>query len=171
MPIADSPIALHARDELPETWDALIEASSFGETALERRLDIVMYRVFGAVLDQTEQDALSPLLAAYVGKMFALDLIIPGMDYWSKQAISHSAGERESKTYKDRAEDLKELRKMIFADAIALLPEVEVELPQIPKRLSDTFRVQEAGLLTAHVTSDPLTFPPLYGPPEGTTTG
>ena len=137
MPIVDSPIALHARDELPETWDGLIEANTFGEPALERRLDIVMYRVFGAVLDQTEQEALSPLLAAYVGKLFALDLIIPGIDFWSKQAISHSAG----------------------------------ELPQIPKRLSDTFRVQEAGLLTAHVTPDPLTFPSIYGPPEGTTTG
>lgn len=171
MPIADSPIALAARDEIPETWDALIEANTFGEPALERRLDIVMYRVFGAALDQAEQDALSPLLAAYVGKLFALDLIIPGIDYWSKQAISHSAGERESKTYKDRAEDLKELRKLIFADAIALLPDVEAELPQIPKRLGDHSRVQEAGLLTAHVTSDPLTFPPLYGPPEETTTG
>lgn len=171
MPIVDSPIALHARDELPETWDGLIEANTFGEPALERRLDIVMYRVFGAVLDQTEQEALSPLLAAYVGKLFALDLIIPGIDFWSKQAISHSAGERESKTYKDRAEDLKELRKMIFADAVAMLPDVEAELPQIPKRLSDTFRVQEAGLLTAHVTPDPLTFPSIYGPPEGTTTG
>jgi hypothetical protein len=148
-----------------------MEANTFGEPALERRLDIVMYRVFGAVLDQDEQEALNPLLAAYVGKLFALDLIIPGIDFWSKQAISHSAGERESKTYKDRAEDLKELRKLIFADAVAMLPDVEAELPQIPRRLGNYSRVQEAGLLTAHVTSDPLSFPPLYGPPEETTTG
>jgi len=163
-----SPIALAARDELPETWDALIEADTFGPDALERRLNTVMYRLFGAVLDMPEQEALSPLLATYAGKLFALDIIIPGIDYWSKQALAHSAGDRETKAYKDRAEDLAKLRDLIFKDAASLLPAVETELPQIPRRVGDTARVQEAGLLTAHVTPDPFSFEPLYGPPETT---
>jgi len=171
MALADSPIALAAQGELPETWAALLAAPTFGEMALERRLDTLMYRVFGTVLDDAEQDALSPVFISYLGKRLALDLIIPGIDFWSKQALSLSAGERESKAFKDRAEDLKELRKLLLADSTEMLGEVEVELPQLPRRATDTARVQESGLLTVHVTADPLGFPPLYGPPEESTTG
>lgn len=171
MALADSPIALAARDELPETWNALLEAETFGEPALERRLNTLMYRAFGAEMTEEEQALLSPVMISFLGKRLALDIIIPGIDYWSKQALSHSAGERESKAYKDRAEDLKELRKQILADTAAMLPEVEAELPQRPKRLSDTSRVLEAGFSTLHVTADPFGYPPLYGPPEETTTG
>ena len=48
---AVSPIALAARDELPETWAALLAAPTFGKAALDRRLDTLMYRAFGTVLD------------------------------------------------------------------------------------------------------------------------
>src|SRR5580765_3134341 len=146
-----SPIALAARGELPETWDALFEADTFGPDALERRMNTVLYRLFGTVLDMPEQELLSPLLATYAGKLLALDIIIPGIDYWSKQALEHSAGDRETKAYKDRAEDLAKLRDLIFKDAASLLPAIETELPLIPRRVGDTARVQEAGLLTAHV--------------------
>ena len=54
-------------------------------------------------------------MISYLGKRLAIDIIIPGIDFWSKQALSLSAGERESKAYKDRAEDLKELRKQLVA--------------------------------------------------------
>jgi len=170
MSIADS-IALNARDELPETWDALLEATTFGTAALERRLTLVMYKVFGRELDDAEQAALSPLVAAYVGKLFALDLIIPGIDFWSKQAVSHSAGERESKAYKDRAEDLAKLRDLIFKDAVGMLPSVEAELPQVPRRVSDTARVLNSGEVVGqdtYVSADPTIFEPMYGPPETT---
>lgn len=167
----DDPIALAARDELPETWNALLDATTFGEPALERRLQTLMYRTFGAVLDGPEQEALSPVLISFMGKRLALDIIIPGIDFWSKQALSLSAGQRENKAYKDRAEDLKELRKMLLADCAAMLGEIEAELPLVPRRLTDTARVQESGLLTVHVTADPFGFPPMYGTPEETTTG
>jgi hypothetical protein len=171
MALADSPVALAARDEIPETWDALLEAPTFGDEALERRLNTLLYRVFGAALTEAEQSDLSPVFISYLGKRFALDLIIPGIDYWSKQAISHSAGERESKAYKDRAEDLKALRALLLHDTSALLPEVEAELPLVPRQLTSTVQVQPAGFLQEHVTADPLGFPPLYGPPPETTTG
>jgi hypothetical protein len=171
MAIADSPIALAARDELPETWNALLEAPTFGDEALERRLNTLMYRMFGTVLDEAEQSALSPVLISYAGKKFALDLIIPGIDFWSKQAISHSAGERESKAYKDRAEDLKALRLLLLDNTADMLADVEASLPLVPRRLTDTVRVLESGSFVAHVTSDPFGFPPIYGPPEETTTG
>jgi hypothetical protein len=171
MPIEDSPIALAARDELPETWAALLAAPTFGEAALERRLNTLMYRAFGTPMDEAEQEALSPVLISYLGKKLAIDIIIPGIDFWSKQALSLSAGERESKAFKDRAEDLKELRKQLVADTAALLGEVETQLPLVPRRLTDTARVQSSGLLEPHVTADPMGFPGIYAPPEETTTG
>jgi hypothetical protein len=171
MALADSPIALAARDELPETWDKLLEASTFGEAALERRLNVLLYRAFGTPLDEDEQEALDPVLVSYLGKRLALDLIIPGIDYWSKQVLSLSAGERETKAYKDRAEDLKELRKLLIDDTTRMLPEVQAALPLIPRPASDTIKVLEAGFSTVHVTADPFGFPPQYGPPEETTTG
>jgi len=174
MPIADSNIALAARDQLPETWDALLEANTFGEAALERRLAVVQYRLFGAVLTPEEEAAMSPLLVEYCGVLLALELIVPGLDFWSKQAISHSAGERESKAYKDRAEDLKELRDLLFKKAADLLDEVEDELPLLPKRVGDTARVTDSGNVIGQdllVTTDPTIFQPMYGPPEETTTG
>jgi hypothetical protein len=167
----DSPIALAARDRLPETWDALSEASTFGDQALERRLNSVMNRVFNLVMDDAEQEALDPMLVEYLGIRVALELIIPGIDYWSKQAISHSAGERESKAYKDRAEDLKALRSLLVDEAAKTLPEVEVLLPLVPRRASDTAKVVESGTFIQHVTADPMSFPPMYGLPEETTTG
>jgi hypothetical protein len=163
------PIALAARDELPETWDKLLETPTFGEEALQRRLDVLLYRAFGTV--EIEQDDLDPVLVSYLGKRLALDLIIPGIDYWSKQVLSLTAGERETKAYKDRAEDLKELRKMLLNDTAQMAVEVGAVLPQIPRPQGNFSRVLESGFSTAHVTSDPLTFPPLYGPPEETTTG
>jgi hypothetical protein len=171
MPIEDFPIAVAARDELPETWAALLASPNFGEEALERRMNTLMYRAFGAPMDEAEQEALSPVLISYMGKKLAIDIIVPGIDYWSKQALSLSAGERESKAYKDRAEDLKELRKQLVADTAALLGEVEAELPFVPRRLTDTARVQQSGLLDPHVTPDPNAFPGIYAPPEETTTG
>ena len=149
----------------------MLEAPTFGEPALERRLNTLMYRAFGMSVDEAEQALLSPVLISYMGKRLALDIINPGIDYWSKQALSHSAGERESKGYKDRAEDLKDLRKQILADTAAMLPEVEASLPLVPRRLTDTVQVLPAGFSELHVTSDPFGYPPMYGPPEETTTG
>jgi hypothetical protein len=170
-PVGDYPIALAARDELPETWDKLLEATTFGEDALLRRLSVLTYRAFGVELDAADQGALDPVLVSYLGKRMALDLIIPGIDYWSKQVLSLSAGERETKAYKDRAEDLKELRKMLLDETAKMLPDVDQLLPLIPRPAADTPKVLEAGFSTVHVTSDPMSFPPMYGLPEETTTG
>lgn len=160
-----SSIVMAARDELPETYDKLVETPTFGEGAVERRLATLVYRVFGTDVEPLDMD---PLLVSYLGKRLALDLIVPGIDYWSKQVLSLSAGERETKAFKDRAEDLKELRKLLLEDTSKLLPEVQDLFPQIPRRAADTARVIESGFSTIHVTPNPSAFPPLYGLPEET---
>ena len=81
MPIEDSPIALAARDELPETWAALLANPNFGEEALERRLNTLMYRAFGTPMDEADQEALSPVLISYMNEIeYVLRIVLKARD-------------------------------------------------------------------------------------------
>lgn len=168
MPIAtiDTPIAVEARDLLPETWEALAEADTFGPDALERRHNRVVRKIFGVLLTDAEQDVLSDDLIEYAGKMLALAIIDPAIDYWSKQIQSRTVGERESSTYKDRVEDLKQLKKDWTAQTAGLYVEISDQLPIRPRRAQDAPRVIQAGETVAHVTAQPFDIEPAYGPPE-----
>lgn len=159
-------IADYARDELPETWKAL-SALPDGDGLLNRRLTSTMLLLFGVELDSGAQDELPELVALYAGKKLAMSLITPGIDYWSKQKISLGA-RSETGAYKDRAEDLRQLRKDMTADLASLWPDV---LPLLPDVLTgrgnvDAPRVTE--LANAH-TSSPYDFENAWGPPGGTT--
>jgi len=167
MPLLDSPIAQHSKDEIPSTWMALMDAKSgFGEEALGRRLDRVIRLVFGAVLNNDEQEALNIRVQLYLSKMLVLDLIRPGVDFWSKQVLSISAGERESKAYAQRAEELKKMRGELLAETAELLMDIQPLLPSVTRRVKDAPRVIQAGENVEHLTTDPYAFPPLYAPAE-----
>lgn len=167
----DTPIAQEAQDLLPETWDALLDAKTFGPAALERRHNRVVTRTFGALLTDAEQDVLDDRLIEYAGKKLAVALIDPGIDYWSAQILSRTAGERESSTFKDRAEHLKELRKQWTADLAAMFLDIEILLPPSVGRAVDAPRVVQAGIAVPHITANPDDIPPLYGPGDGTVIG
>lgn len=161
-----TPIAIEAKDLLPETWEALAEAKSFGPDALERLHDRTVRRIFGELLDETDQEVLSDVVIEYAGKRMAIALIDPAIDYWSKQVLSHTAGERESRSYKDRVEDLKALKKSWTGDLAALFLDAQDFLPIMPKRVVDAPRVVNAGDTVEHVTANPYDIPPMFGPPE-----
>src|SRR5690349_7259885 len=98
--------------------------------------------------------------------MLALALIDPAIDYWSKQIQSRSVGERESSTYKDRVEDLKQLKKDWTAQVAGMFVEIEDLLPLRPRRAADAPRVIQAGETVAHATAQPFDIEPAFGPPE-----
>lgn len=162
----DTAIAMEARDLLPETWDALADADTFGPAALDRRHKSVIRRVFGVELTDAEIDVLDPLLIEYVGMRLALAIIPAGIDFWSTQVLSLTAGERESKSYKDRAAHLRELASQLTKDAAALYLDVEPLIPQRPRRASDAPRVIQAGDTVPHITPNIDDIAPLYGPAE-----
>jgi hypothetical protein len=167
MPILESPIAQHAKDEIPSTWKALTDINSeFGEEALGRRLNRVIRLVFGNALNNDQQEALDIRVQLYLSKLLVLDLIRPGVDFWSKQVLSISAGERESKAYAQRAEELKEMREGLLAEATDLLMDIQPLLPVVTRRVKDAPRVIQAGENIEHLTTDPYAFPPLYAPAE-----
>jgi hypothetical protein len=167
-----------ARDELPETFDALVESENFGPAALARRKSLVMARIWGRQLDDTEIDALDPRVQAYAAKYLARTLIGPGIDYWANQVITQSAGTTEQVSYDaQRVTALKEADKRLAAEIAELLPDVEIILPPVGTtpgsaphvgqagRLGTVGAMQEGEMGTPH----PYDFPPVYGPPEDNT--
>jgi hypothetical protein len=164
-----------ARDELPETFDALVESENFGPRGLARRKALVMARVWGRQLDEAEIETLDARVQAYASKHLARTLIGPGIDYWANQVITQSAGTTEQVSYDaQRVTALKELDKRLAAELAELLPDVEVILPPVALTVGAAPHVGQAGRLgTAGAmqegdmgTPHPYDFPPAYGPPE-----
>lgn len=166
----DGDIAQNARSELPETYDALRTSSRFGEPLLERRLNQVEVRLFGAVLTVDEEGATDDLSKEYAGIMFALTLINPGIDYWGKQRTQATAtGKGEISAWKDRASDLKDLRTNLLIRRAELWPDVATLLPQRRgNRTANVPRVVDlaSGINNTPSTSDPAQFESAWGPPR-----
>lgn len=167
--IIDEPIALFTRDTLPEEWEALVEAESFGEAALLRRYEHRLVKSLGTIVSGGEQEALDIEVVEYVGKMFAIDLITPAISLFSKMVISQTAGERSTEMYKDRTADLKELRKTLLAETSDLYLVIGDLLHRRTRRATDAPRVQQAGFIEPHTTANPADMEPLYGEPEDVT--
>lgn len=167
----DTLIALEAKDLLSETWAALAKSENFGPAALTRSYNRVVGRVFGGVKpDEDEQDLLDDVVIEYVGKMLAIRLADPGIEYWSRQVIQRSIGDRESSAYVNRADDLRKLKEQWTIDVAALWLDVDPLLPDRPQRAADVPRVVMAGDTIAHLTANPYDLDPEYGPKDDTTT-
>ena len=167
-----------ARDELPETFDALLDSVHFGPAGLARRKTLVMARIWGNQLDSTEIDDLDPRVQAYAAKMLARTLIGPGIDYWSNQVITQSAGTTEQVSYDaQRVTALKDADKRLAAEIAELLEDVEVILPPVKLTAGAGPHVGQAGKLGTTdgldglFTPDPFDLPPVYAPTTTETTG
>lgn len=157
-PVPDSPVALYARDEFPQTWDAISDNVTGGNDLLTRRVEAAQRRFFGDVMPKAEQDALDERVRLYVGKVITLSLINAGIDYWSKERVSVGA-RSEALTYKDRAEDLHRLREALLIETREMWAEVEPLLNIIASTVvtggRSRMRVSE---VTTALTPDPYKF-------------
>lgn len=173
--VPDTLIAQEARDLLPETWNALYEeGDNFGPAALQRRHNRVLRRIFNnevpSAVEQEAYEAVDSRIIEYAGLKLAIALADPAIEYWSRQALSHTAGERESEAFKDRAEDLRRLKIEWTKAAAELEVEIGPLLPLRPGPAKASPQVRQAGETFAHLTPDPFSIPPAYGPPEETIT-
>lgn len=167
-----------ARDELPETFDALLDSSHFGPDGLTRRKSLVMARIWGKQLDESEIEELDPRVQAYASKNLARTLIGPGIDYWANQVISQAAGTTEQVSYDaQRVKALQDLDKRLAGEIAELLGDVEIILPPVKLKPGEAPAVGQAGKLGTTggldglFTPDPYDLPPVYAPTETGTTG
>lgn len=161
-------IAEYAKGELPQTWSALAGTPTFGEPSIELKILSVCTKLFGEPVSVAVQDALDQRVLDYAGKLVALELITPGIDYWSKQPLSIGAtGRNENKGYLDRARDLRELRAYLLEQTRIMWPEVEALLPRRRvNRVANVPRVRDVAV--AH-TPNPYDFDKPFAPKSGGT--
>ena len=101
-------IALRARGEIPETWDALARSTTYGDMQLQFRVDYTKFMLFATVVDQSlEATIYSPAQLMLAGKRVALAIIPGGADWWSNQYVQEVArGTDETRTFPDRIASL-----------------------------------------------------------------
>jgi hypothetical protein len=165
---ATGTIADFARGELPQEWDAL--QREYGDLFMARKIASVMAKLFGSILTVDEQGILDVRVLDYCGKIVALEMINPAISYWSKQAVTIGArGQNETKSYKDRAEDLILLRKWLLEQTRLMQAEV---WPLLPNRKVD--RNPKGPVVRqaiGAVTPDPDDFERPFALPEELTEG
>jgi len=158
-------IASAAQGEIPESWDALQRSSHYGDSFLQTKRDSVVMKLFGEMISSVVEAALDVRVIDYAGKVLALDLITPALDYWSKQPVSLGAqGQQEVKGWTDRSARLIDIRTWLLQETRMLWPDVE---PLLPNRLTQAAasrpRVREIDPAFAH-TPSPYDFEAPYAP-------
>lgn len=155
---------------MPVTWAALEGDSRYGENSLQRRVDAVKSRLFGAVVPAEEEaDTYPSLVVEYAGKLVALAVIPAGEDYWAAQTIMDNSGEKFSGTWIDRAESLRRLRRELIAETRAIAPEVAAILGTTIRVTKVRPRVGVRTPRAGHVTATPEDFPKDFALPEEAT--
>jgi hypothetical protein len=159
---------------MPESYEALRtkatgDGTRTGATLLERRLLNTHIEIFGVDLAAADEEALDDIVVMYAGKIFALKLIGPAIDYWSKQITQQTAtGRNESRAYKDRAADLKELASRLTVETSQLWEDVVDLIPsRRVKTIANVPVVADigSGIVTTPTTPDPNALEPPFAPP------
>jgi hypothetical protein len=150
-------IAEAARRQIPVTWDALLddETRFGGEDSLEATVDYVKERIFGAVISTEAEDALPLVLVQWLGKLVALELIGPGIDYWMNMSIIETTTQPDERVqYTDRARELRERRKLLLEetrrDEAGMLPLVPLWPGQRHSGIPRTNTARDEFLTPSH---------------------
>lgn len=168
MPVVGA-IATAARGILPVTWDALSrDAQRFGDALLQQAVDVTKEVIFGTIIPVGAEANYPLRVIRYAGRLVALELIEPGIDFWMNELLSESAsGTNEVHTFTDRADKLRQLGDRLGilvraeeADVLALLG--RPKLKRIPRMGIST---PKDDLL---LTPSPREFPAPFGPRTGT---
>lgn len=151
MPV-EGAIAAAARSTLPVTWDALAtDSQRYGDGFLQTKVNLVKERLFGSVITTVQESAYALRVIDYAGKLVALEMITPGIDFWMNEVTSESAtGTNEQHTYVDRAETLRKLREVLLREVRTLEPEVLplIGTPVVLNRSVPAISSADAELLT-----------------------
>jgi len=168
--MADGPIMLAARAQIPATWDALARSSTYGPELLQRTTDVIKFRVFTTTAANADESSFyDPIELDYAGKLVAIQVIPAGADYWSDQLQSETtSGTNESISYPDRIASLWRIHARLLTETEQYRSEFQAQYGRIPDTRVSVPKVSKTGPL---VTPDPwvvtaalyTTFPAVNG--------
>ena len=151
MPV-EGAIAVAARSVLPITWDALAsDHARYGDALLQGKVNLIKESLFGSVISTITEETYALRVLQFAGKLVALEIISPGIDFWMNEPVAESAtGTNENHTFIDRAAALRQLQAALLAETRRLAPEVLplIGIPVTLKRIVPTISFADAALLT-----------------------
>jgi hypothetical protein len=111
---------------IPITWDALMKDSRYGEDFLQVAIDTAKEDVTGEVVDPSIEDTeYGFLVRDFIAKKAVLLIIPAGIDFWMNQTIAETAeGTHEVTSFTDRAEQLRELYKLLLDEIKGMEDEI-----------------------------------------------
>jgi hypothetical protein len=158
-------IATNAKSIIPITWDALSGDARVGDSALTARIQYAEALITGAVLDDTGEDALDPLVAEFITKYAVVEIIPMAIDFWMNMSVTETTtGTAEVTSYESRITALKELRTELVAKLAELEPVVE---PLIPNQQTRRSRPLLSSINDELLTPEPSDLGRPYAIPAG----
>ncbi len=128
MPVAGV-IAERTRAILPVTWDALSKDPRYGDDLLQDVIDFAKSNTFGTIVAPAAETAYSYRAIDYTAKIAAIELCLPGIDFWMNEPMSESAtGTNENHSFTDRAAVLQALRRNLIEETRRLAGEIADEI-------------------------------------------
>jgi len=156
-------IADRVRGYIPQTYQALANASYYGETLIQQHIDDVKFKLFATSVDYgLEATVYDRYVLRYVGKVCAVDIIPSAIDFWMDQLQSETlTGTDEQIAYPDRINALEKTYAKLTA-------ELDAEREEFESWVTPTIRLSGVSPLVDtsnddEVTSDPADFVKEYG--------
>lgn len=166
------PIADAAKSHMGETFDALAESEHYGTDFITRKIAVVKQRFMENPPSTADEEDLHELVIDYLGKLVALELMAPAIDYWKSRPTTVSTGNdpTETTSYTDPIKALEAIKETLLvqtrqeeATALSLTTTPRLRSTDDGPAIDEL----EDGL---HVTADPRTFPSYQDYPTSRTT-
>jgi hypothetical protein len=121
--------------EMPTTFDALKFDERFGDRFMQAKAELIKYKVMNSSVAPDDEINYHPVLITYFSKRVALELIPPGIDYWSRQHKTvTTTGTSEVASYPDMIKSLEKLKVTLHQDCTELWKELQFIVPGLPQR-------------------------------------
>lgn len=121
--------------EMPTTFGALKDDVRFGDRFMQAKAELIKYKVLGKTMPADQEINLHPMLLSYFSKRVALELIKPGIDFWSRQYKTITTTQTsEISSYPEIVKSLEKLDEMLRCDCEELWQEIQFLIPGLPQR-------------------------------------
>lgn len=120
---------------LPVTFTALRKDSRFGDRSLQHLAELLKMKILGYTVTPDAEDQFPLVLLDFLSKRLALDLIQPGIDFWSRQVRTATATQTaEVTSFPDMIASLTKLRSALAYQLTNDWRDVQVLVPGTPNR-------------------------------------